>query len=170
MSRVPSRALIAGLFDGLVDDAAIFPPGNAPLPVALRAHMDYVDTRYESALGPFLVRASMVDELRLLADPASLVRVGLIADTGLAGAIAGPRRPTGRCLVRAGPGGNCAGADADARSPRSSSSRICPSPCRPTSKSRTAWIPKPPSRLSQPTVRNARSFVVVPSAFHRQTS
>lgn len=88
MSRVPSRALIAGLFDGLVDDAAIFPPGNAPLAAALRDHVNYVNTRYESALGAFLVRTSMVGEMRELADPDSVVRVGLISDTGLAGAIA----------------------------------------------------------------------------------
>jgi hypothetical protein len=88
MSRGPSHALIAGLFDELIDDAAIFPPGNAPLAAALRAHVDYVDTRYESAVGPLLVRASMVDELRELADPDSLILIGLIADTGVAGAIA----------------------------------------------------------------------------------
>jgi len=92
MSRVPSgsptSALIAGLFDGLVDDAAIFPPGNAALAAALRAHVGYLDTQYEWAVGPFLVRTSMVDEMRKLADPDSLVRVGLISDTDLAGAIA----------------------------------------------------------------------------------
>jgi len=88
MSSVPTPALIAGLFDGLVDDAAIFPPGNASLADALRAHVGYADTRYESCLASFLVRTSLVDEMRQLADPDSLVRVGLISDTDLAGAVA----------------------------------------------------------------------------------
>ncbi len=40
----------------LVDDAAIFPPGNAPLPEAVAAHGRHRSSWYGPAVGPLLVR------------------------------------------------------------------------------------------------------------------
>lgn len=47
----------------LCDDAAIFPPGNAPLDVALAAHVDASWSAYRAFLGPFIVSADRLEEL-----------------------------------------------------------------------------------------------------------
>lgn len=62
----------------LVDDAAIFPPGNAPLPEAVAAHGRHRSSWYGPAVGPLLVRlgdAAMLHDL--LTDRAG-VPVGLV--------------------------------------------------------------------------------------------
>jgi len=57
---------------GLLDDAAVFPPGNAPLDEALVAHREHRAAWYASMIGPFLVPA--VD----LGGVAGAVEIGLI--------------------------------------------------------------------------------------------
>lgn len=52
------------LFAGLVDDAALFPPGNAPMPRALAEHTGHRHSSYGDLVGPFLCPATRVDELR----------------------------------------------------------------------------------------------------------
>lgn len=52
------------LFAGLVDDAALFPPGNAPMDRALAEHASHRSTWYADVVGPFLCPASRIDELR----------------------------------------------------------------------------------------------------------
>lgn len=79
---------LAGLCDALVDDAAVFPPGNAPLGEALTAHHGFRDTPYEALVGPLLVPASAVEALRTLAEPDRLTTVALVGDTGLDGLVA----------------------------------------------------------------------------------
>ncbi|RZU53901.1 hypothetical protein EV385_5835 [Krasilnikovia cinnamomea] len=49
-----TRTAPARLFAGLLDDAAIFPPGNAALPEAVRAHQDRRSTPLAPLLGPFI--------------------------------------------------------------------------------------------------------------------
>lgn len=45
----------------LVDDAAVFPPGNLPLPDAVRAHASYRrDPQLDGIVGPFVLRAADV--------------------------------------------------------------------------------------------------------------
>ncbi len=44
------------LWQGLVDDAAIFPPGNAPLEAAITAHRAHASTWYADFVGSFVVR------------------------------------------------------------------------------------------------------------------
>jgi hypothetical protein len=51
------------LFAGLVDDAALFPPGNAPMQKALAEHATHRTAWYAGTVGPFLCPASRVDEL-----------------------------------------------------------------------------------------------------------
>jgi hypothetical protein len=51
------------LLAGLVDDAALFPPGNAPMDVALAEHARYRAAPWSAAVGPFLCPASRIDEL-----------------------------------------------------------------------------------------------------------
>ena len=73
--RVP-RALL----EGLVDDAAVFPPGLAPLPRAVAEHL--ARTAYRDCIGPLLVPATAAADVLALADGAHL-RVGLIARPGM---------------------------------------------------------------------------------------
>jgi hypothetical protein len=51
------------LFAGLVDDAALFPPGNAPMARALAEHAAHRASTYGDLVGPFLCPASRIDEL-----------------------------------------------------------------------------------------------------------
>jgi hypothetical protein len=52
---------------GLVDDAAVFPPGNAPLPGALAEHRRHLSAGYAPLLGPFVVGDLRLPELLELA-------------------------------------------------------------------------------------------------------
>ncbi|MET9302881.1 hypothetical protein ABZX66_26505 [Micromonospora aurantiaca] len=73
------------LLSGLVDDAAVFPPGNAPLPDAVTAHRTHRTAWYADMVGPLLLPASEIQRGSLsgLVDPAEGLVIGLIGDTGL---------------------------------------------------------------------------------------
>lgn len=58
MSTAPT-ALLAGL----IDDAAVFPPGNAPLDIAVARHRGHRTSVYAALIGPLLVPASDVEML-----------------------------------------------------------------------------------------------------------
>lgn len=45
----------AALFTGLVDDAAMFPPGNAPAAEAVRSHLEHRQAGYADLIGPLVV-------------------------------------------------------------------------------------------------------------------
>jgi hypothetical protein len=66
------------LFASLIDDAAVFPPGNAPLDEAVRLHRELRDSRSAALVGPLLVGASGARALPSLAgdDPVRVVVVG----------------------------------------------------------------------------------------------
>jgi len=83
---------VGGLVAGLLDDAAVFPPGDATVPAAVAAHLDHRRAWYADLVGPLLVRASQVAELVAAAPPGADLRVGLVADTGLAGLAEGGAR------------------------------------------------------------------------------
>jgi len=51
------------LVAGLVDDAAIFPPGNAPMPAAVLAHRQHAASWYAEMVGPFVVSDQRLPEL-----------------------------------------------------------------------------------------------------------
>jgi hypothetical protein len=83
MSRTP----FAPLFDRLVDDAAVFPPGLAPLDVAVREHLRRRTGPYAVHLGPLLVPATAAAELAALAAEddraaAEPLEVGLVVRPG----------------------------------------------------------------------------------------
>jgi hypothetical protein len=69
-------------WSGLVDDAAIFPPGDLPLPDAVRAYQRRSDEWYADLVGPLVVRDTDLPDV----DPELPVSVVL---TGGAGAVAG---------------------------------------------------------------------------------
>ncbi|MGW0431944.1 hypothetical protein ACWDV4_05285 [Micromonospora sp. NPDC003197] len=68
------------LLAGLVDDAAVFPPGNASLPEALAAHREHRAAWYADLVGPLLVPASALPELTELLGPDEQIEVGVIGD------------------------------------------------------------------------------------------
>jgi hypothetical protein len=82
--------LVPPLFEGLVDDASMFPPGSASASEALAAHVLHRAAWYSSFVGPLLVPASAVPKLAaLISGPggtgdADVPRIGLIGDTGVA--------------------------------------------------------------------------------------
>lgn len=71
---------------GLVDDAAVFPPGNAPVGVAVPDHRAHRAAGHGFVVGPFLAPVSRLGEVldaldaSPSSDPLDLV---LVADTGL---------------------------------------------------------------------------------------
>jgi hypothetical protein len=67
-------------FIGLVDDAALFPPGNAAMPDALAEHARHRDGPYADLVGPFLCPTSRVPELLDRLPPTDRLDVSLILD------------------------------------------------------------------------------------------
>lgn len=76
---------IPALFHGLVDDAAIFPPGNLPLADAVEAHHRHREAWYADLVGPFLVSAAKLPGLVALADPQRPLRVAVVVPGGAEG-------------------------------------------------------------------------------------
>ena len=76
MSTVPA------LFRGLVDDAALFPPGNAPIARAVAEHRHHRAAPYADLVGRFLCRDTRVGELTNALGAEDRFRLGLIADAG----------------------------------------------------------------------------------------
>jgi hypothetical protein len=83
---VADRPAEPSLFASLVDDAAVFPPGNAPLPEAVRRHRVHRASGYAACVGPLLVPASAAGDLGPLLDGEPL-RVGVIGRPGTAGEV-----------------------------------------------------------------------------------
>lgn len=67
---VADRPAEPGLFAGLVDDAAVFPPGNAALPDAVRLHRLHRASPYAGYVGPLLVPAALAGDLVTVLDDA----------------------------------------------------------------------------------------------------
>lgn len=84
-----STDAVPPLFRRLVDDAALFPPGNAPMPVALTEHHHHLGAPYAALVGPFLVPAARWPEFT--ASAAGRLEVGLIG-AGDVGQLVGAAR------------------------------------------------------------------------------
>ena len=89
---------------GLVDDAAVFPPGNAPLGEAVRDHTEHRAAPYAGLVGPFVVSDQdlprLAEEWHSPRTPALAVTVVV---TGGAGAVSRPcagRRASGHLELR----------------------------------------------------------------------
>lgn len=95
VGATPGRRSAEGpLCRQLVDDAAIFPPGNADLPDAVMEHARLVSSWYGPAVGPLLVRLGDTTALRSLLPEGRRLAVGLVCPPGasaddIAAAIAG---------------------------------------------------------------------------------
>lgn len=70
----------SSLLAALVDDAALFPPGNAPMPAAVAAHRRHRAAPYAELVGRFLCPASRLGELQAALDDGPPLRLGLVAD------------------------------------------------------------------------------------------
>jgi len=76
----PTGELLAGLFD----DAAMYPPGDIPLPEAIAAHLRHRCSAHAFAVGSFVCGAAALDDVanhaaRLLDDSGDPFRVSVIA-------------------------------------------------------------------------------------------
>ncbi len=67
LGRAGAEAMTTSAFPafakGLCDDAAIFPPGLAPLAEAVPAHVRHVNSPYAELVGPLVVSAAALEEL-----------------------------------------------------------------------------------------------------------
>jgi hypothetical protein len=83
-----TMATIPVLLARLIDDAAVFPPGNLPLAEAVAAHTAYRDAWYADLVGPFLCPASRLDALGgIVEDHTGHLAVTVVADTGTGGVL-----------------------------------------------------------------------------------
>ena len=82
---VAAASPLTALFGALIDDAALFPPGNAAMPDAVAAHPHHLAGGYGFTVGRFLCPASRIPELAQAWSRPDPLTVGIIADTGLDG-------------------------------------------------------------------------------------
>lgn len=83
-----STAPFHTLFTALIDDAALFPPEEAPMDVAVSAHAGHRAAWYADLVGPLLCPASRLGELSAARDTSPRhepLEVSVIADTGTTG-------------------------------------------------------------------------------------
>ena len=84
---------VPALYRGLCDDAAIFPPGDMPLPEALGVHSYYRTSDFAGLVGRFVCSAERLEELRAtpwVVDPALELSLTVPGGPGaLQGALAG---------------------------------------------------------------------------------
>ncbi len=73
------------LLVGLVDDAALFPPGNASMADALREHEARQDEPWSEAVGAFVCPVARVDELLATRREHQAVLVSLVVDPTVPG-------------------------------------------------------------------------------------
>lgn len=89
------------LFAGLVDDAAVFPPGNAPLPDALVAHHAHRRAGYADLIGSFVIGDLRLPDLReLAAAEEEPVRLSVVVSGGAGALQPAVRWATGTEQVR----------------------------------------------------------------------
>ncbi|HEU5483508.1 MAG TPA: hypothetical protein VFU98_01275 [Microlunatus sp.] len=84
------------LFAGLVDDAAVFPPGNASVPDAVRRHREHRGAWYAPVIGPLVVPDTRLSEVSRAAVAADAdiepVQVSVVVTGGAGGLLPLARR------------------------------------------------------------------------------
>ena len=80
LARSPQRGM-RSLFTGLFDDAALFPPGDAPMAAAVPAHRE-LRARLGDLVGPFVVPAARLGELEEHLGDGEPFGISLIAAAG----------------------------------------------------------------------------------------
>lgn len=79
-SRETRTELIPRVFERFLDDAAVFPPGSAPLAEAIAAHRRHRAAWYAELVGPLLLPATALDTLTGLLAPDESIDVGVVGD------------------------------------------------------------------------------------------
>ncbi|HIW63941.1 MAG TPA: hypothetical protein H9881_15910 [Candidatus Stackebrandtia excrementipullorum] len=77
--------VIPPALSGFIDDAAVFPPGNAAVVDAVENHHRYREAWYADLVGPLLLPVTRLSSVPVQTEP---LRFGLIADSGARGAVA----------------------------------------------------------------------------------
>jgi len=79
-----------GLFDGFLDDAAVFPPGSLLLPEAVVAHLSHRSAAHAGLVGPFVVASSALGALagEVSGQPAGSFEVALTVPKPAAAGVA----------------------------------------------------------------------------------
>ncbi|MEC3998623.1 hypothetical protein VSR01_36115 [Actinacidiphila sp. DG2A-62] len=118
-SRAAQNPAVPPYLAGLCDDAALFPPGSAPVVAAVQAHRVHRAAWYADLVGPFLLGPDTIAETGAAAGdtPLDVVLVVRAGPAALAGALADlaawpALRPVG---VELGPDGDGTPAEAAAR-------------------------------------------------------
>lgn len=83
-SRQTQSKLIPRVFERFLDDAAVFPPGSAPLAEAVAAHRRHRTAWYADLVGPLLLPATALVTLTPLLAPDEAIEVGVVGDVPLA--------------------------------------------------------------------------------------
>ncbi|MDH6676929.1 hypothetical protein M2284_001127 [Rhodococcus sp. LBL1] len=77
------QVTISPLLTGLCDDAALFPPGNAPMDAAVPAHLAHERTDHAALVGPFVFPAPRLGELpAIVADQDGALELSLTVPGG----------------------------------------------------------------------------------------
>jgi hypothetical protein len=93
-------ATIPPQYAGLVDDAAVFPPGNAPLAAAVRDHLAHREAAYAGLLGPFVISDGRLPELiEVLSDLDRSLPVTVVVSGGAGGLEPAARWAEGSALL-----------------------------------------------------------------------
>jgi len=97
----PARPPVPPLFAGLCDDAALFPPGNAPVAAAVPAHRRHRAAWYAGLVGPFLLGPDRIAEVGAAggAEPLEVVLVVRDGPAALAPALTRMAEQPGLRLV-----------------------------------------------------------------------
>ena len=87
-------AALDALFTGLIDDAAVFPPGNAGVEEAVRAHGGHRAAWYAPLIGPLVVPDTQLGQVARAvgAEPADPLDVSVVITSGAGGLLALARR------------------------------------------------------------------------------
>ena len=112
----PARPLVPPLFAGLCDDAALFPPGNAPVAAAVPAHRRHRAAWYAGLVGPFLLGPDRIAEVGAAAgaEPLDVVLVVRDGPGALAPALTRMAEQPGLRLVGVELGPDAEGSPAEA--------------------------------------------------------
>ncbi len=74
--------LTPGLLYGFFDDAAVFPPGNLPLPQAVTQHRQHLTSSHAELVGPFVVAGAGLGELAGLLETGDPLAIHVTTDRG----------------------------------------------------------------------------------------
>jgi hypothetical protein len=78
-----ASASVPPLLKRLLDDAAVFPPGNATLPQAFAGHREHRSAWYADLVGVLLLPASAVKEATAHLRPDERIEIGVVGDIPL---------------------------------------------------------------------------------------